>query len=214
MKHISRLLRKLRIIRQALTARDFSSAERFKSGGILDVFPGFETARMEKKIRCSAADVLFGVSFVLCLLLMGCAKSEAVSPIPSPPTEAVEVKGLYDAGSSLEISSLGALKVYPLSPRTGKGLLPFGDGILLFSGGERTTLTLFTKQTLVPTARRHLSFSLAPEDCASHGEQLSYYDPENRQTVVLDAKLEEVTVLTAPSGLIGKPVLSPDGSTL
>lgn len=151
---------------------------------------------------------------ILCLLLVGCAPSEAVSPLPSPPNEAVEVKGLYDPGSSLEISSLGAIRVYPLSPRTGKAILPFGDGILLLSGGERTTLTLFTGDTLVPTARRHLDFSLETQSCAVHGQNLSYYDPVNRQTVVLDQNLEEMTTIAAPAGLIGSPVLSPDGSTL
>ena len=58
-EHCLPLLGKLWINRQVLTARDFSSAESFKSGGILDVFPTFETARMEEKLRCSAADDLF-----------------------------------------------------------------------------------------------------------------------------------------------------------
>jgi len=44
--------------------RDFSLAEGFKSGGILCVFPGFEAARIEEKIRCSAAGDLFRVSLV------------------------------------------------------------------------------------------------------------------------------------------------------
>ena len=42
--------------------RDFSLAEGFKSGGILCVFPGFEAARIEEKIHCSAEDDLFRVS--------------------------------------------------------------------------------------------------------------------------------------------------------
>ena len=40
-------------------ARDFATDESVKNEGILDVFPAFETARMEKKIRCPAADDLF-----------------------------------------------------------------------------------------------------------------------------------------------------------
>ena len=42
--------------------RDFSLAEGFKSGGILCVFPGFEAARIEEKIHCSADGDLFRVS--------------------------------------------------------------------------------------------------------------------------------------------------------
>lgn len=151
---------------------------------------------------------------ILCLFLTGCAPSEeAASPAP-PPTQVVEARGLYDPGSNLEISSLGAIQVFPLSPRSGKSILPFGDGILLFSGGEHTTLTLFTGETLVPTARKSLEFSLEPSSCTQHGECLSYYDPVNRQTVVLDTNLEEITTIPAPPGLMGSPVLSPDGSTL
>ena len=39
--------------------RDFSLAEGFKSGGILCVFPAFDTAQLGKKIHCSAAGDLF-----------------------------------------------------------------------------------------------------------------------------------------------------------
>ncbi len=43
-------------------AQDFVSAERVKSGGILDVFPAFNPARMGQKIRHPAAADLFSGS--------------------------------------------------------------------------------------------------------------------------------------------------------
>ena len=54
--------RKRRINRQALTARDFGTGEGLENTGILCVFPIFQTERLGQKIRCSAADDLFGVS--------------------------------------------------------------------------------------------------------------------------------------------------------
>ena len=43
-------------MRQELTAEYFVTDEGLKRAGILDVFPTFQTARLGKKIRCSAAD--------------------------------------------------------------------------------------------------------------------------------------------------------------
>ena len=40
-----------RIIRQGSSARDFVPVQSFKNGGILYVFPVFETAEMVQKIR-------------------------------------------------------------------------------------------------------------------------------------------------------------------
>ncbi|MDD6856093.1 MAG: hypothetical protein PUD66_06695, partial [Oscillospiraceae bacterium] len=44
---------------QELTARDFDLTEGLENRGILYVFPVFQTALSEQKIRCSAADDLF-----------------------------------------------------------------------------------------------------------------------------------------------------------
>ena len=44
-------LRLHRIIRQGSSARDFVPVQSFKNGGILYVFPVFETAEMVQKIR-------------------------------------------------------------------------------------------------------------------------------------------------------------------
>ena len=46
---------KLGIHRQELATRDFSSGQGLKNGGILNVFPIFQAAVREEKIRCPAA---------------------------------------------------------------------------------------------------------------------------------------------------------------
>lgn len=150
---------------------------------------------------------------ILCLLLVGCSNRETVEPVFTP-AETVTVQGLYDKASNLEISSSGAIQVFPIAPRSGKGIFAFGDGILMLSGGERTTLTLFTGDTLVPTAREDLDFCLEAADCAIHGETLSFFDPLKQQTILLNSALETVKTIPAPQGLLGTPRLSEDGTTL
>ncbi len=150
---------------------------------------------------------------ILCLLLCGCAKKEAVEPVFTP-VETVAVPGLYDRGSNLEISSSGAVRVYPLSKEDSHGFFPFADGILLFSGEETTTLTLLCGDTLIPTVSKTLAFSLEPESCALCGNRFSYFDPVEQQTVVLNRSLETEKTIPAPAELLGMPVLSPDGNVL
>ena len=145
---------------------------------------------------------------ILCLLLCGCSGGQGADPLWEPPAETAPLRGLYDTASSLEISSSGAVKAYPLGTRTGKAILPFGDGLLLFSQGEKTTLTLLTGDTLVPQAVKSLSFSLEPEDCVVSGDSLSYFDPNKQQTFLLDGNLEVTARIDAPNGLTGKPLLS------
>ena len=53
-----------RIIRQGSSARDFVPVQSFKSGGILYVFPVFETAEMVQKIRRNPLTQLCGVALV------------------------------------------------------------------------------------------------------------------------------------------------------
>ena len=49
----------LGLISFCLLYTSFVSGESLGNGGILDVFPVFQTVRMGQKIRCSAADDLF-----------------------------------------------------------------------------------------------------------------------------------------------------------
>ncbi len=151
---------------------------------------------------------------ILCMLLSGCAKPEAVVPVVAPSNETVVPPGLYQPGSSLEISSSGVLQVYPLENPTGKAILPLGENLLLLSGEETTTLTVLTGDILVPEFRKQLSFCLEARDCMVHPEGLSYFDPTSQELVLLDHQLEELRRIQAPKAMLGAPLLSPEGNVL
>lgn len=146
---------------------------------------------------------------ILCLFLCGCSKAPAVEALTAPSSEAVP-PGLYDAGSRLEISSLGAIKTYPLEDDSVRAIRPLGDGLLLFS---EDSLTLLTGDTLIPAASKALGFPLDAEDCVL-GDTLSYFDPIFRETVVLNTQLEEISRIPAPKALAGIPLLSPAGTKM
>lgn len=55
-------LRQHRAIRQGGTAEDFVPDQSFQTGGILDVFPGLETAELAQKIRCDPQTQLRGAA--------------------------------------------------------------------------------------------------------------------------------------------------------
>jgi len=153
-----------------------------------------------------------------CLLLCGCASTASASTVTAtePPTTAPEATGLYDPESPLENASQGALRTYPLPLPSAYGMRAMGDGLLILSGNETTTLTLLTGDSLEVAATAHLDFYLSDGDASlrvSKGE-ISYFDPQSRQTVVLDASLKAVSHIAAPEDLMGVPILSADRNTL
>jgi len=82
----SEVFRQQRTIRQADSARDFSSSQGLKSAGILCVFQTFQTAELAEKIRRSAQTQLRGVAFTQSLLQ------------PQQPTRMPARKALFHAG--------------------------------------------------------------------------------------------------------------------
>lgn len=163
------------------------------------------------------------VLLLVCLLLCGCASKASASTAAIATTEplsttgqAAEPVGLYDAGSELEAKYQGAVRVYPLTLPDTYGMRAMGDGLLILSGSETTTLTLLTGKELSAAASVPLDFFLHSEDPSlqiNRGE-LSYFDPLSRQTVVLDASLKAVSHIAAPEDLVGSPILSADRNTL
>lgn len=165
----------------------------------------------------------FTVLFLACLFLCGCtsqasAPESAGSSVQSTLTvsSGSASGGLYDPDSALEVQYQGALRSYPLNIPDVYGMRAIGDGLLIFSGTEITTLTLLTGEALSVTAVLSLDFFLEAEDPSlqTGGGGLSYYDPLNRQTVVLDASLKAVSHIAAPEDLSGVPILSADRNTL
>lgn len=149
-----------------------------------------------------------------CLLLAGCGTgisaqtlSTEEAPIPSEAPQRSSTPQVYYDGA-LQVSSPGISNA--------AGLYAMGNRLLVLSGTEATTLTLLSEDDLTPVAAVTLSFLLDPEDPSLRfGDgYLSYYDPVERETVVLDASLQEVSHIPAPEGLQGVPILSGDRNAL
>lgn len=156
-----------------------------------------------------------------CLLLCGCAQDipeETTAPTIAGTTAvpSTTAEGLYDATSDLEQQTQGSVKVYPLNCTDAYGMRIFGDNVLILSGEETTTLTLLSGGNLRPTAEKTLDFLLGSQapSLMQCGGALVYYDPVNRETVVLDEGLDPVRSIAAPEDLSGLPLLSEDRSTL
>lgn len=158
---------------------------------------------------------------LILLLLCGCAREVPAEETAPPTTEAATIPttsppGLYAPGSEVETSTGGAIRAYPLNMPMVNGMHAFAGGLLVFSGEEATTLTLLTGEELHITASTELDFLLDGRDPSLRicGSELSYFDPVNRETVVLNSALKQVSHIAAPEDLAGSPVLSEDRNTL
>lgn len=147
-----------------------------------------------------------------CALLCGCGHTlipeEPVSPLP---TESV-------AGEITEPEEYGGtVQTVPLNLRKVRGLCVFNGKLLLFSGQGCTTLTLLDQETLEECASLTLDFQLEQDDPSlvlHPAGSLSFFDPDARETVLLDSTLQEVRRIPIPGALSGSPILSEDGKTL
>ena len=159
----------------------------------------------------------FSLAVLLSLLLCGCARPASPPPETVPATTAASVvTGLYDPGHPIEKAYPDEVRAYPLPLQNVRGIRTVGKNVLVFSGSDRTTLTIFTGDELCEAASLTLEFSLQPEDPSLrvHENGLSFFDPLSRQTVLLGHRLQEIRRITVPDGLSGKPILSSDGNTL
>lgn len=158
---------------------------------------------------------------LLVALLAGCSVPQAEAPDTTPETlpaaQTEPAPGWYEPGSSLEQQTNGALRLYLLDLDYCAAAEVMGEGILLFSEQEETTrLILLTGDNLVVTAERVLDFILSAQLPSTQVTEdgLSYYDPNRRETVVLDENLREITRIQAPEDLTGEPLLSANRETL
>lgn len=155
------------------------------------------------------------LAVLLCLLLCGCAPQTTPETVPPADTEPAKVS-MYDPDHPMEKAYPSEVRAYPLNLRKVQGVLPFGKNVVTLSGHGSTTLTLLSGDKLWEEASLTVNFELQQEDPSlrQHDGFLSFFDPEARETVVLDDQLREIRRIAAPSGLTGSPLLSKDGNVL
>ena len=157
---------------------------------------------------------------LLALLLCGCTPEAepAADTLPAAAQpQPTEPNGFYDPGSAIEARTGGAVRCYPLGSSGEASLLSLEDDLLLIRYEEaETTLTVLTGDTLHPTAHLALGFPLTPDAPSFRlwDSGISFFDPQARETVVLDGALREVARIPAPKDLQGNPLLCADRSTL
>jgi len=155
------------------------------------------------------------LAVLLCLLLCGCTlqtTSETETPADTVPAKV----SMYDPRHPIEQTYPGEVRGYPLTMRKVHGIRAFGKDVLTLSGYGSTTLTLLTGEELWEDASITLDFELMQEDPSLriHEAHISFFDPQARETLVLDRNLQETQRIAAPNGLSGVPLLSHDRSTL
>ena len=158
------------------------------------------------------------IAALLCLLLCGCARQTTPTATETTPgnTQAPTVESLYEPGNPIEKAHSGLVRAYPLPQRKAHGVLAFGKDVLVLSGRDPTTLTIYSGDELLQTASLTLEIHLPQEDPSLqiHEDHISFFDPDRQETVVLDSALQETRSIQAPDGLSGKPILSQDEGTL
>ena len=154
------------------------------------------------------------------LLLAGCAAvPEPMAPAQetTAPTQTVPQEGYYTPGSALEQETAGAVRVYPLDRADCYGLARMGDGLLVFSGGEETTvLTVLEGKQLYPSAEQTLNFRLDRDLPSTQVTEagISWFEESTGETVILDERLREIARIGSPEDMTGQPILSRDRGTM
>lgn len=154
---------------------------------------------------------------LLCTLLSGCSPAHSrETPTLPAQTQPVPTPSVYIPESTRQEGTQGSLLTYRLPISDITGIRCWEDNLLVFSGKEATTLTLFTGEVLAQGESIRLDFLLSHQDSSLcfHGETFSFFDPTDRQTLVLDQNLHVIRRLSAPAELVGTPLLSPNQKTL
>ena len=150
---------------------------------------------------------------LLCLLLCGCGREASGIPETAPPTAvpAETRPSLLDPSGP---ENRGSLTVYPMAPSQTREILGTGEGLLVLSGAEATTLTLLAGDPLSAKAALELDFLLEARDIQVAQDHISFYDPNSRQMLVLDLRLQVLQKHVLSQQVQGSPILSQDQSTL
>ena len=155
------------------------------------------------------------ILILLCLLLAGCSgkAEETAAPVPTEavPVSAAPPAGFHDPDNPLQAQYNGALRAYPLDIPGVTGMKTMGSDVLIFSDTDvSTVITRLSGEELYIAATVRLGFPLGADDPSLRvtDSAVSFFDPVNRQTVVLDGSLKEIMHIPAPEDLVGTPLLS------
>lgn len=161
------------------------------------------------------------IPLFLILLLCGCGPGNRGITSHSnltPPSEntAPSVRDLYDPRSEQERRTAGAFKTFVLPLEDTYGILSLGEGILVFSGQEHTTLTLLKGDPLVVENQLVLDFFL-PRTSPSvqvRESTFSYYDPSSVETIVTTPDLTVISRYPKPEASVGVPLFAEQDAAL
>lgn len=145
------------------------------------------------------------------LLLTGCGKEPPAPTVPVVTTVPTEpgVGQLYEAGSSVEQGTGGAVRSYLLKPDTYFGLRSIGAHMLVMGHKGLTVLSGELGEVTASQITGDVRMN-SVVDTAATG--LAYYLPNSRQVVVCNPLLQTVTTLEIPKDIAGSPCISLTGN--
>lgn len=154
---------------------------------------------------------------LLLALLCGCANTETdeqTAQNTSQPTQAAPVS-TYLSDSDIEQQTGGAVRRYDPGEENIDWIAPFSGGVLVASAGEQTALTVLSglNGQVIATATVPVKLTDASVWQVTTGGFI-YYAPDEKQAVILDAQLKEMTRLQLPETITGSPAISQDGSEI
>lgn len=179
---------------------------------------------------------------VLALLLSGCSKPEADSQPDTtvPPTQSTEPStesaapsetnptdpstepfepdprpdfGLYLEGSSIEISTKGAVKQFALEQTDAYAILPVGDGLLVFSGDDDTLITYYREDQ--PSICLSVPGTFVyPDDLVFRvtTDGFALFDSKESEVEFYDYEFNLLDALELPTAMMGSPAITADKS--
>ena len=152
------------------------------------------------------------------LILCGCTAPPESATEP-PMTEIIAVTEpvcLYDSSGVMQAQTKGAVKAYPLALSDADAIATMGSHVVLFSGSDATTLTVYGQENLCPAAALTLPCRISPADGAVqvNTQGISYYDAPQKELVFLDTGLKEISRISLSTAISGTPVLSADWEKL
>ena len=139
------------------------------------------------------------------LLLAGCGKRKQPQEPTDTNTEQVLIPELYLPNSTVEQTTGGALKTYPLTDTSVSGIYSVGMNLLI--AGEKQLMVVSGERGQIivkKEAEQDTRFSRV----VATSTGVAYYLSGKRQVVVLNPQLQEVNRVTLPEDMIEGPIIS------